>query len=284
MSGPGAEAAADRAPRLLGLRALPARLRPVTLTVLAHQLRDWQRLGRSLALARQVDPDPLWTYADLAETGWDEVLHDLFNQAVIHDWFPLDAHRLEAAWWGYREDPELNGVELEAYLDYVPLAVQGPAEADLAAHPALRLLRGLLDETLPEAERQRLFKSLPAPLPKLTAGWRPAHLPTAWARLERVEAEPDLFPPAALTLAGLARWVCARSGNLILDGRPTAWLEPDYRYRWEQLPQIRADWQTARPLLAAWEAVRAWSETDNKNLVKLARVVMKGTDYEQLDW
>ena len=286
MSGSDAGLAAGCAGRLLGLRALPARLRPATLTVMTRQLRAWQRLGRALALARRVDPDPVWHFDDLAGIRWDEILHDLFNQVAVRNTFPLDVHRLDGAWWGFWEDPESNAVDLEMYLDYIPLAVQGLDEAALARHPALRLITGLLDESLADAARARRCRSLPAAVQKAASQkWRaPAARQAAWQRLRAIEAEPDLFPEPARLLPALVRWGCGCTGNLILDGKPTGWHEADYRYTWEQLPRIRAAWQAAQPVMEISERIIEWSEAADRNLIRLAFALMKGTHYEQLDW
>ncbi len=285
MSGSDAGLAAGCAGRLLGLRALPARLRPATLTVMTRQLREWQRLGRALALARRVDPDPVWHFDDLAGIRWDEILHDLFNHFAVRNTFPLDIWSLDGAFEGFWEDPGLNAVDLEMYLDYIPLAVQGPDEAMLA-RPALRLIKGLLDESLEDAARQRLCRSWPAAVQKAAGQkWRaPTARWMAWQRLRAIEAEPDLFPEPARLLPALARWGCGCTGNLILDGKPTGWHEADYRYTWEQLPRIRAAWQAAQPFMEISERIIAWSEAADRNLIRLAFALMKGTHYEQLDW
>lgn len=282
--GPPGLLAEDR-PRLAQLRpwALLERLRPVTLTSLAGQVANYQRTVTGLRLVQKYFPAALADYGDLAGTGWYEVLAHLNNLVEEAGWWQVDWAALNEAWAWWMEEPEENGERLAGYLTCIPARHYGLSPETLLSFPPLELLYVLLDGSAGAVSSDLLIA---LELYDNLDDWSESDRTAAWDRLHRIEADPGRYPGPVRWLPELARWVCRRTGNHLLDReldpyQDGAWLS------WEaeaEVEQTRSAWRRAGPVIEQFRRLMHWYEADPSRLTILANFIMEGINNDQLDW
>jgi hypothetical protein len=114
--------------------------------------------------------------------------------------------------------------------------------------------------------------------------WTDQDRAAIWQRLESIEADPGQYPEPVQALPPVARWVCARTGNFILD----KCFDPYHDGPWfswaEDLDRVKKTWQRAKPVLDYGYRLEQWYQNDPTNLNKLAQFLMEGTNYDEFDW
>jgi len=264
-----------------------SRLRPLTVGWLSHRLQNTARLSTALQRLEQCFPGVAGQYADLRAVGWWELLAQLANLIESENWFDINWPLLNEAWAVWMADDSEHGDHLATFLDYVPVVLYGfDHRGELFDYPPLELLHALLAECELAVVSPAMLVS--SDLYEAIEDWGAADRQAAWSRLERIEADPGRYPEPVRALPQLARWVCHRSGNLILDSvfdpydpLCLSWIPWDDQ---EQVTALRAAWPVAQRLIPKLNEIMEWYQADPSSLVALADFLTEDTDDDALQY
>lgn len=277
----------ESAPRFLKPGAGLARLRPLTVEWVSRRLQGSARLSTALQRLEQCFPGVAAQYADLKEVAWYEILAQLANLIEAENWFEINWPLLNEAWAAWLADDSENGDHLATFLDYVPVVLYGfDHRGELFDYPPLELLHALLAECeLAVISPAMLIYS---DLYEAIDSWSHNDRQAAWSRLGRIEADPGRYPEPVRALPQLARWVCHRSGNLILDTAFDAYDPLCFSWiPWDdqaQVTALRTAWPMAQRLIPKLNEIMEWYQDDPSTLVALADFLTEDTDDDALQF
>jgi hypothetical protein len=269
-------------PLTLNPQALLQRLRPLRLSAIARFLNEYDRYNLGHRLVDSLFPGRMQTWTG---ANWREVLHYLVCLVEEFDWFAVDWAALNEAyhyWLEMYDEDEADG-PLASFLHYIPVKLYGFTPEDFydSENRVYELFWLLLKPDVTPAGAEVLIE---AELYDLLAEWTDQDRAAVWQRLEGIEADPGQYPEPVQALPPVARWVCGRSGNFILD----QYFDPDRDGPWfsweEDVDRVRDAWQRAKPVLAYGYRLEQWYQNDPSNLSKLAQFLMEGTNDDEFDW
>ena len=172
---------------------------------------------------------------------------------------------------------------LANFLHYIPVQLYGFTAEDFydSENRVYELFWVLLKSDVTPTGTEVLLE---AELYDMLDEWTEQDRATIWQRLEGIEADPGQYPEPAQALPSVARWVCGRSGNFMLDQGFDPYSNGPW-FTWEEdLYQVREAWQRAKPVLDYGYRLEQWYQKDSSNLSKLAQFLMEGTNYDEFDW
>lgn len=282
------EPAEPRQPGQLRPWTLLQRLRPVKVETLTTQLHGYERTITGLRHLQKFFPETLNEYDDLANTGWWEVLAHLVSLVEEAGWWETDWDVLNEAWAYWMEEPKENGDRMATFLEYIPAKSYGFTPETLLEYPPMELLSALLDSSTGAVSSDLLVA---VELYDGINDWSEADREGVWSRLHTIEADPGLYPEPVRWLSELARWVCRRTGNHLLDRPavvPGGGPSPDNLWlRWTsdaEVEQVKSAWRRAQPVIDQFRRLMKWYEADPSRITLLANFLMEGINHEQLDW
>jgi hypothetical protein len=269
-------------PLTLNPQALLQRLRPLRLNVIAQFLHEYERYNLGYRLVESLFPGRMqnWTGAN-----WWQVLHYLVCLIEEFEWFEIAWDALNEAfqyWMETYDEDEADG-PLAAFLHYIPVKLYGFTAEDFydSENRVYELFWVLLKPNVTPTGAEVLIE---AELYDLLAGWTDKDRAAVWQRLESIEADPGQYPEPAQALPPVARWVCGRSGNFMLDQGFDPYNDGPW-FTWEEdLYRVREAWQRAKPVLDYGYRLEQWYQKDSSNLNKLAHFLIEGTNYDEFDW
>lgn len=274
-------------PGFLKLDKILKMLRPLRLDALCDVLTVEPRRLKALRLVHDFFPAEIPNV--LHHGDWWEITSHFLRQ-VDEDWFEIDWTSLDAIFhWSQEErwalpdyfqdprdvdpDPEevMDSVKwLAKTLDVVPVNCFGfwddfgGGGSDIDEYPPLEILRYLL---VPASSYvTRTWTQFFAGCGIYNFEWTGEDRAVTWEWLQG-EGWSTLYPVGEplCWLPELARYACARTGNNILDRAPHFLLwELDDWYRWDNLDQLKADWEAAKVVRAKAKALTAWAESKDE--------------------
>ncbi len=271
-------------PLTLNPQALLQRLRPLQLNVIARFLHEYDRYSLGHRLVESLFPGRMqnWT----GGTGWWEVLHYLVCLVEEFEWFVIEWDALNEAYQYWLETYGDNDPadQLATFLHYIPVKLYGFTTEDFhypAENRVYELFWVLLKPGVTPTSSEVLIE---AELYDMLDEWADQDRAAVWWWLDSIEADPGQYPEPVQALPPVARWVCARTGNFILDQHFDPYHDGPW-FTWaEDLPRVRKAWRRAKPVLDYGHRLEQWYQNDSSNLSKLAQFLMEGTNYDEFDW
>ncbi len=270
-------------PRPIKPQALLERLRPLKLAVVARILHEYDRYKLGHRLVESLFPGRMQNWAG---THWWEVLHYLACLIEEFEWFPVNYDALNDAYQLWMETYDEDGSDdyLAAYLHCIPVQLYGFSAEDFYDPPENRVYELFWVLLKPEVIPATSDVLIEAELYDLLEEWTERDRAAVWQRLEAIEADPGYYPEPLRALPAVARWVCGRTGNILLDHSFRPYQDGPW-FKWdEDLERVREAWRRARPTLDYGHRLEQWYQHDPGNLSKLADFLMEGTNYDEFDW
>jgi hypothetical protein len=173
---------------------------------------------------------------------------------------------------------------LAVFLHYIPVRLFGFSADDFSYVPENRIYELFWVLLKPGVGQTSSEVLIEAELYDMLDEWTDKDRGAVWQRLDDIAADPGRYPEPLQALEPVARWVCGRTGNIILDRSFQPYQDGPW-FTWaEDLQRVRDTWQRARPVLDWGRRLEQWYQNDNSNLSKLAYFLMEGVDHDELDW
>jgi len=219
-------------------------------------------------------------------TTWWAVLHYLACLVEEYEWFQVNWDVLNDAYmlWMETYGEEDADEQLAVFLHYIPVKLFGFSAEDFSyasENRVYELFWVLLKPNVTQTSSEVLIE---AELYDILDEWTDQDRAALWQRLDDSAADPGRYPEPVQALLPVARWVCGRTGNFMLDKCFLPYQDGPW-FTWaEDLQRVRDAWQRARPVLDYGHRLEQWYQDDSSNLTKLAQFLMEGTHYDELDW
>lgn len=241
--------------RLLKARVALRRLRPLKLATIDRSLRDYLYRCQALRLMTEHFPDDAHYLVEKLPS-WDSIFNDFCNLVEAAGWFELD--------WDAQLDPDYqmmmegdDGGVFAHWMWEIPILTFGFSDYDdnwQEQYPGLTLLRYLLIDVDDGQEEilQILIDDYDLDLSAMDHLYRS----DLWEHLESGDFAG--YDKPLCWLPEIARIVCGRTGNPILDTSNYC-EEESLSWTWaEDLEKARRLWAEARPSIIRWREFCQW--------------------------